>query len=172
MPTKNPRLTITLQPSTAAQLVELSRLTGNSQSALIGELLESSGPIFDRMILVLSAAEQAKTELKDRVASDLATSQSRIEQQLGLVLQELDFATGDLLADVESVKRRAARPGRGEAGPARTGRGARLTPPSNRGVRSDPKTRKNATATTGYTGVNRENLLTPKTAKKPTRKAH
>lgn len=136
MPTKNPRLTITLQPTTAAQLQELSRLTGNSQSALIADLLAGSEPIFARMILVLSAAEQAKSEMKGRWADDLAKSQERIEQQLGLVLGEMDTATGNLLADVERVRRRAARAGRGEAGPTRTGRGARLTPPSNRGVRS------------------------------------
>ena len=59
MPAKNPRLTITLQPVLAAQLRRLSELTGNSQSALIAELLEGSEPIFTRMIQVLEAAEQA-----------------------------------------------------------------------------------------------------------------
>ena len=56
MATKNPRLTITLQPSLAAQLRRLSELTGNSQSSLIAELLEGSGPVFDRMIKVMEAA--------------------------------------------------------------------------------------------------------------------
>ena len=54
------RLTITLQPTLAAQLRKLSQLTGNSQSALIGELLEGSGPVFDRMIQVMEAAKTAK----------------------------------------------------------------------------------------------------------------
>ena len=60
MATKNPRLTITLTPSLAAQLRRLSELTGNSQSSLIAELLDGSGPVFDKMIQVLEAAAIAK----------------------------------------------------------------------------------------------------------------
>ena len=56
MTTQNPRLTITLQPTIAAQLKELSRLTGNSQSSLIAELLDGSSAVFARVIQVLTAA--------------------------------------------------------------------------------------------------------------------
>ena len=59
MPTPNPRLTITLEPSTAAQLRRMSELTGNSQSSMISELLSQSAPVFDRLITVLEAAEVA-----------------------------------------------------------------------------------------------------------------
>ena len=70
MPAKNPRLTITLQPTLAAQLRKLSELTGNSQSSLIGDLLEGSGPVFDRMIKVMEAAKTAKSPC---VGASLAT---------------------------------------------------------------------------------------------------
>ena len=77
MPAKNPRLTITLQPSLAAQLRKLSELTGNSQSALIGDLLEGTGPVFDRMIQVLEAAKTAKESMRGKLADDMEHAQPR-----------------------------------------------------------------------------------------------
>lgn len=146
MTTKNPRLTITLKPATSAQLVALSRLTGQSQSSLIAEILESSSPVFDRMIQVLEAATQAKQELKHRMASDLEGAQGRLEQQLGIVMNDFDAFTGDLLEDAEGVSRRARRSTPIEGLHSASGeRRARSTPPSNRGVRSTanpPKTAK------------------------------
>ena len=56
MTTKNPRLTITLEPALAAQIKRMSELTGNSQSAIISELLDGSAPVFERVIKVLEAA--------------------------------------------------------------------------------------------------------------------
>lgn len=147
MPTKNPRLTVTLQPATSAQLSELSRLTGDSQSAIIADILEKSAPVFDRVIRVLSAAEEAKAELKGRMASDLDKAQAKIERQLGLALDGLDEYTGSLLDEVEAVRRRARRaPTDGKRSAAVGARGARTTPPSNRGVRSTANPLKKAKA--------------------------
>lgn len=140
MPAKNPRLTITLQPSLAAQLRKLSELTGNSQSALIGELLEGSGPVFDRMIQVLEAAKAAKESMRGKLADDMERAQSKMEGALGMVLEGFDEFTGSLLDEAEAVTRRARRgPAvRGVSGPG----AAAPTPLSNRGVRYDPKATK------------------------------
>lgn len=140
MPAKNPRLTITLQPSLAAQLRKLSELTGNSQSALIGELLEGSGPVFDRMIQVLEAAKAAKESMRGKLADDMERAQTKMEGALGMVLDGFDEFTGSLLDEAEAVTRRARS---GQAGAARSGPGAAApTPISNRGVRYDPKATK------------------------------
>ena len=141
MPTLNPRLTITLQPQLAAQLRRLSELTGNSQSKLISEMLEGSGPVFDRMIVVLSAAEDAKQAMKGRMAADMEQAQGRMEQQLGLVLDDFNTVTGTLLEEAEAIKRRARRaPGVGpslrRASAGRAPLRSEATPLSNRGVRS------------------------------------
>ena len=144
MPAKNPRLTITLQPSLAAQLRKLSELTGNSQSALIGDLLEGTGPVFDRMIQVLEAAKSAKESIRGKLADDMEHAQAKMEGALGLVLEGFDEFTGSLLDEAEAVTRRARR--KGAAGPARAPSGglgaAAPTPISNRGVRYDPKATK------------------------------
>ena len=147
MPAKNPRLTITLKPSLAAQLRKLSELTGNSQSALIGDLLDGSGPVFDRMIQVLEAAKTAQQAIKGKLVEDMDAAQTRMEDLLGIALEDFDNLTLPLLDDAEAVKRRARRTA-GGATAQRTPRSA--TPLSNRGVRSDPKTVKKETKTKGY----------------------
>ena len=71
----------------AAQLRKLSELTGNSQSSLIGELLEGSGPVFDRMIQVMEAAKTAKESMRGRIAGDIEQAQARLEEGLGMALK-------------------------------------------------------------------------------------
>jgi len=149
MATKNPRLTITLNPALAAQLRRLSELTGNSQSALISELLDGSGAVFDRLIKVLEAAEAAKESMKGGVARDMRDAQQRVEQQLGLMLDFGEERAADLVDQVETVRRRRAKgaPRSGVASPA--GDAPLETPPSNRGVRSLTKSRKSSIHTRG-----------------------
>ena len=136
MATKNPRLTITLTPSLAAQLRRLSELTGNSQSSLIAELLDGSGPVFDKMIQVLEAAAVAKDSIRGRIAGDLDEAQRKLEGALSMAQEGFDLFTKPLLEEAEAVGRRA-RQGHAKAG--RGGRGGTPpTPISNRGVRLDP----------------------------------
>ena len=119
MPTNNPRLTITLEPSLAALLRRLSELTGNSQSKLIAEILQGSEQVFERLIRVLEAAETAKAQLKEVTVRDMESAQNRIEQQLGLALGEMDSAFAPILKEAEAITRRSAR--RTQGGPASRG---------------------------------------------------
>lgn len=140
MTAKNPRLSVTLQPSLAAQLRKLSELTGNSQSAIIGDLLEGSGPVFDRLIQVLEAAKTAKASMKGKLADDLEQAQGKMENALGIVMQGFDQLTGSLLDEAEAVTRRARRKAPASAArvPSAELVAAQSTPISNRGVRLDP----------------------------------
>lgn len=140
MPAKNPRLTITLQPSLAAQLRKLSELTGNSQSAIIGDLLDGTGPVFDRLIQVLEAAKTATESMKGKLADDMEHAQGKMENALGIVMEGFDQLTGSLLDEAESVTRRARRRRRASEAPAPLAALslAQPTPISNRGVRLDP----------------------------------
>lgn len=154
MPAKNPRLTITLEPALSAQIQRMSELTGNSQSKIIGELLQGTSPVFERLIRVLEAAKSAKAAIKGKAAADVEAAQTRMEETLGIVMDDFDNLTGSLLDDVEAVERRARKttqPASGQAqrrtlagaaaGPRlRGGSGASdsvTTPLSNRGVRYD-----------------------------------
>jgi predicted DNA-binding protein len=144
MPTVNPRITITLKPEVHAILKRLSAATDNSQSAIVSELLESSVPVFERMVLVLEAAKAAQQGMASDIAQGLERAQSKIETQLGLMLGELDDAYRPILQQGEAVQRRrrktaaAGTDALGAAGSADAGSVAPggSTPMSNRGVRS------------------------------------
>lgn len=144
MPTLNPRLTITLTPTTAARMRRMSELTGNSQSSMISELLDGSGQVFDRLILLLEAAHMARETVADETVAGLERAQDKIEQQLGLVLEQMDEAGRPLLEQAEAIRRRARRQpqGRPRSGGRAAGGAPVPTPLSNRGVRSDRKTGK------------------------------
>ena len=138
MPAVNPRITITIKPEVAAILRRLSELTGNSQSAMVGELLGESLPLFERMVEVLEASQKLRAQAMaapSELTESLERAQARLEAQLGLALEEMDEATRPLLDAAERVPRRGARRAPKPA-PRAPRRGAK-TPPSNRGVRSD-----------------------------------
>lgn len=134
----------------------MSELAGNSQSAIVGELLEQAQPVFERVVKVLEVAHKLKLASKaekDRmsavVASDLEQMQTRLEHQLGLGLEDLDRRAFDLADQAERIQRRAGAEGRGApAAPA----GSRTTPMSNRGVTPHLKREKQAGAKAGSTG--------------------
>jgi hypothetical protein len=155
MPATNPRLTITLEPTTAAQLRRISELTGNSQSSLIAELLAGTSAVFDRLILVLEAAHSARASMSGQLAKDLAQAQSRIEDSLGLS-PALDAAMEQTLPLFEefitrrTVRRFQERRAERAGGTTRSGgvvarSASSATPPSNRGVRSPSSTPKTVT---------------------------
>jgi hypothetical protein len=146
MPAVNPRITITLKPQTHAALQRMSALAGNSMSSIVGELLEQSQPVFDRMVRLLEAAAKIKDSAqdeKDRIAKSLEDAQQNLERQLGLSLDWMDERSAPILQAAEKLDRRA---GRAEPDAPRRARAARpakrATPISNRGVtpRENPET--------------------------------
>jgi hypothetical protein len=145
MPTANPRINVTLTPAVAAMLRELSRLTKNSQSGIISELLETSLPVFERVCTVLRAASTVQQAAKDDIAAGLDRAQARIESQLGLIQDEMDEVSRPLLEAAEKITRRGAAGARSVAStrakplPLVAKKNARpkvATPISNRGVTS------------------------------------
>jgi hypothetical protein len=134
MSSTKPRLSVTLSEPTAATLRELSDLTGNSQSAIVGELLEESQSVFARMVRVLRAAKEAQHSVKTEIIGGIDAAQARMEAQLGLALGDMDQWEGKLLADVEAVQRRTKRGGVGGKRSAPAPSSPALPPISNRGV--------------------------------------
>jgi len=106
MPTVKPRLTITLTPQVAAILRELSALAGNSQSAIVGELLQMSAPVFERVVAGIRAAKMIQESAKAEIAAGLERAQVKAEAQLGIVLEDLDAGIRPILEEAEKVRRR------------------------------------------------------------------
>lgn len=145
MPTKNPRLSVTLRPELSAILDRLSKLTGNSKSAMVAELLDTAIPVFQRMSQVLEAAESLKAqagESFDHLSAGMARAQARMESQLDLVLDDMDQGFLPILKEAEKVSRR----GGGGCAPARTPKPRRGT------VTPVPVTRGSGTQNTGTKG--------------------
>ena len=135
MPTKNPRLSVTLTPELSAVLDRLSVLADNSKSSLVAELLAEAVPIFERMITVLEAAHTLKAQASGGMAeigAGLARAQARMETQLGLCLDDLDEGVRPILEQAEKVARRGAR-GMGAARP-RGSRSVTTPVPVTRGL--------------------------------------
>ena len=149
MPTENPRITITLTPSTHSLLRELSSLTGNSMSSTVGELLSGNEPVFERIVTVLRAAKEVQREGKQSMLDALNKAQGRIEEQLGLALEAMDEGAKPVLVKAEEIRRRGRRghPSTGEG----SARADEATPPSNRGVRSTTNPQKTAKSGKGPT---------------------
>lgn len=108
MPTVNPRITITLTPAVATVLRELSKLAGNSQSAIVGELLEMSLPVFERVVTALKAAAAIQESAKTEIAAGLERAQGKLEDQMGLMLGDMDETLRPLLEQAEKIARRGA----------------------------------------------------------------
>lgn len=169
MATKKPRLTITLEPALLDSLRRLSELTGNSQSSLISEMLSGSGPIFEKMIRVLEAAEVAKGAIKGRVTRGLDDAQTKFEKALGLSLVGFDELEAVLLEVAEP-------PPKGQTATASESAAAAVisalpTPLSNRGVRSTTTPRKSTNKTITSDDLLRKSEQAEKQAKKPTKKS-
>jgi predicted DNA-binding protein len=160
MPAVNPRITITLKPEVHEVLKRLSSLTGNSQSSMVGEILNDSFPVFERMVQVLSAAEKMRAgamKSHEEIGRGLKLAHGRIERQLGLSLVDLEESFLPILEAAEEVDRRATSGGAsGEQGetvapPGGARRGS--TPISNRGVRSTPEAKKKGSKGAGHGSV-------------------
>jgi hypothetical protein len=168
MPTVNPRITVTLTPTVAVVLRELSSLTGESQSATVAGLLEMSAPVFERVIQALKAAKAIQDHASHGVRQDIVASlddaQARMERQLGLAIEDMDDAFLPLVQEGEKITRRA---GRGAAeGDARRARAPADAPRKASSAVPTPRpvTRGSGTPERATKAGKREGVQSPKSA--------
>ncbi len=108
MPATNPRISITVVPSVDAVLSRLSSITGQSKSSFIAEILESSMPVFERLVVVLDAAQHAKDTLKSQTVRDMEVAETRLQELLGITMDIFDQSSAPILEEAERIKRRKA----------------------------------------------------------------
>ena len=169
MATKKPRLTITLDPDLSESLRRLSELTGNSQSSLISEMLSGSGPVLEKMITVLEAAQVAKDAIKGRITRGLDDAQGKFEQALGLAFDGFDDIDAALKQMAEAAPERQTPTASASAAAADFS--AQPTPLSNRGVRSTTTPRKSTKKTITSDDLLWKSEQAEKQAKKPIKKS-
>jgi len=97
MATKNPRISVMLKPSTSALLIRVGQLTKQSQSAMIAEIIESTEPVFERLITVLEAAQLVSQDLKDGTKKSLEVAEKKLHEQLGFTLAMFDEVSAPIV---------------------------------------------------------------------------
>lgn len=134
MPTKNPRLQITLSPQQYELLTRLSRAQRRPRTAVLMELLETVTPVLERVVVAIEAAERTQVMARE----GLRRSIDQAEQAL---LPHVQAAMGQFDMFVDRVVEGAASSAGGGVG-ARDAGGARAprrrSPPGRKG-RQDPR---------------------------------
>lgn len=116
MPTKNPRISVSLTPSLAALLNELAEETGDSSSSLVRGILMQTEPALGRMLQLVRAAKDAQGQIGAGVGRSMQRAAETLEDALAAADARLGRAAGDLVAEAEAVRGRRRPTGSG--GPA------------------------------------------------------
>jgi hypothetical protein len=137
MPTSKPRITITLTDKQHEVLHALAELQKVSMSSIVVELLDTSMPVLQRLVSILSAAAAAPKSVLDGLRQSLEGAEENVLGKQEEVMAQFDL----LLAAVGGGGAQARTPAPTAAPTARK----RPRPPStNRGVRIPPKSNKNS----------------------------
>lgn len=114
MPTKKPRLTITLDPVTHELLKELAEVNEQSLSSVISELLDTMIPTVQRVVEAGRHFQLLSEDMKAQIRRNFDAAES-------LVLPEVAAMESDFIALLNSVGEAAA----AEADPRPVTRGSR-----------------------------------------------
>ncbi len=139
MPTKNPRINVTLSPSVDDLVRRMAGFQRVSKSQVLRELLEAAEPYLQRAAALMNAASVASRGVAAGLASQLGESHEKAEKELGKLLSSIDVATADLVRQAEQIQgKRPTREGSPPRGvvPSAGARSVRNPPASNRGVKS------------------------------------
>jgi hypothetical protein len=145
MPTRNPRINVTISPSLDGLVSRMAVHQRLSKSQVLRELLEAAEPALQRAAALMDAASAAHSELKQRLGKSLEEAQAKAEEQVAEQLGAMDKAVGDLVSMAQTIKGR--RPQKGDQPfPASYPSGSvsepKDPPPSNRGVKSQKLVKK------------------------------
>ena len=117
MPTKNPRIAITLQPYRYDLLKRIAALQGTTMAALVTDLLDELYPVMERVCVALEMAKQAQESSKqglrdsvDRSLEELMPILTAGQAQLDMFLGTVELAAKEAAggAAAEAVRPAAA----------------------------------------------------------------
>ena len=94
MPTKNPRISVSLTPSLAALLNELAEETGDSSSSLVRGILMQTEPALGRMLQLVRAAKDAQGQIGAGVGRSMQRAAETLEDALAAADARLGRAAG------------------------------------------------------------------------------
>lgn len=128
MPTTLPRIAVTLTPQASAALRQLATLTRQSQSRIVGDLVEDAIPLMLKTSRMLHDAARLTSEAKAALRIDLAKHEVELQENAARALVTLAAADAAVEKARASDARSARRPASSAAAAPR-----RRTPPSCNG---------------------------------------
>lgn len=78
MPSKNPRIALTVQPHRYELLKRLSEFQGTTMAGLISDTMEMMYPVMERVCVVLEAAKKAEQTSKDGFKESIAKAEAEL----------------------------------------------------------------------------------------------
>jgi hypothetical protein len=96
MPTKKPRIAVTVSPHVFDTLERLAKLTGKGRGAFISELLESSHPALMRTVALLDAASEAPSNVKRGIVGTLEQMERELVGGVGGSIAQMDWLLGEI----------------------------------------------------------------------------
>ena len=78
MATNKPRITVTLKQEDYLVLTELSKVNGQSMSAIVAELVSTVTPVMARVIAASRVFERSQDEAKERVRAMFDEAEERV----------------------------------------------------------------------------------------------
>ena len=116
MPTTNPRVNVTFKPHEHELLGRLAKHQRSSRSAIVREVLDQVFPVFERLAVVMDAAEKASEDVKGRLRQSAEEAERDLLPLAEKVMGQLDMFVGSTVAEMERIggreRPRSGRPGR------------------------------------------------------------
>lgn len=81
MPTKKPRLNVTLSEEVRAALERLSRVSGIAASQFVGQVMQDSLPVLDAMAAAFEAAKRSPREAADLMRGVVSATMAAAAQE-------------------------------------------------------------------------------------------
>ena len=91
MPTKKPRIAITLEPHYYEIVSRLSQLTGDPKSKILSELFETVAEPLMRTVALLEAAQSAPAQVKAGLRSTVEQIEKELTEVAGTSMGQMDW---------------------------------------------------------------------------------
>lgn len=100
MPTKNPRINLTVTPERYELLKRLAGFQGTSMSGLVSETMEMMYPVMERVCVVLEAAHRAQETSKEGLRDSIAKAEAELLPMLYEAVGQFDLFVDDAAKSV------------------------------------------------------------------------
>lgn len=95
MPSKNPRIALTVQPHRYELLKRLSEFQGTTMAGLISDTMEMMYPVMERVCVVLEAAKKAEQTSKEGFKESIAKAEAELLPIMYEAVSQFDMFVGE-----------------------------------------------------------------------------